>query len=79
MKVLAFSDRPKRIAFKMKFADYHKMVHSGKNSFDKTEPNMVLSFGSSGRPALPFEIKTYTKTEGTLTYVLEATNKRKVC
>lgn len=77
MTVLAFSDRPKRLAFKMKFSDYHKMVHSGKDSFDETEPNMVLSFGLSGRPALPFEIKSYVKEKDAVTYFLRLLTKEK--
>lgn len=43
--VLAFSDRPNRLAFTMKQSEYHKMNYTGKNSFTKNPPNVVLTWG----------------------------------
>jgi hypothetical protein len=54
--VLAFSDRPNRIATRMSYADHVKTVTTGKNSFVKDKPNLVLSWGGVKQPPVAFKV-----------------------
>ena len=51
--ILAFSDRPNRISFRMSLDNYLKLNHKGPNSFAKNPPNVSLSW-SDNTPAMPY-------------------------
>ena len=52
-QVLAFSDRPHRIAFLMSRDKWAEAVHKMKNSFTNNPPNIVLSWHSDRCPQPP--------------------------
>lgn len=68
--VLAFSDRPYRKTFRINLANYEELVHAGKGSFMKVNPNVVLSWVSHMQPAQAFLIKEHTMTKSTVTFRL---------
>lgn len=52
--ILAFSDRPKRIAFKLVWNDFLKLIETGDQNVNKVPPNLVVSFGTASRQPIPF-------------------------
>jgi hypothetical protein len=68
--VLVFSDRPNRIAFRLKPEKYSKMVHSGKSSFGVSPPNIALKFANI--PTAIFEVIRASLSRGTMHYELES-------
>ncbi len=57
--VLAFSDRPNRVTFKLTYEQYLKLTGRGVNSFVKDPPNVVLAWTGSPMP------QTFTMTRQT--------------
>ena len=76
--VLAFSERPNRIAYKMDTAKYIKMVHTGENNFDVNPPNLVLSWGDSKQGAEAYEVIGYHHSKRYLTYSLKHLSQEKI-
>lgn len=76
--VLAFSDRPDRIAFKMNPAKFAKLIHSGKNNFDMDPPNLVVSWGDHKYPAAAYQITGHRQMDGYLLYSLTKLNQKKI-
>jgi hypothetical protein len=71
--VLAFSDRPNRIAYRMKPSIYAKQVHSGTYSFTQDPPNLVLSIWNAGNIYdIPFKVTSYHIMGGKITYELNS-------
>jgi hypothetical protein len=70
--ILAFSDRPKRMAFKLTVKDYLQLAHSGEHSFSKIPPNVVISFGTSKREAVAFSVRKIEVVDGYMYFELQS-------
>jgi hypothetical protein len=54
--VLAFSDRPNRVAFRVSYAKHVKQVTTGRDSFIQDKPNLVLSWAGTKQPPVAFKV-----------------------
>ena len=68
--VLAFSDRPNRLALRVAPQKFHDLVYSGDNNFAVNPPNVVLAWGDQSQPAEAYTITGYRKGHGMMTYML---------
>jgi hypothetical protein len=68
--ILAFSDRPHRMAFKMTPQEYQKQTYTGAESFAKKPPNLVLTWGHQLDEAAAYELLSYKQKNGRLVYEL---------
>jgi hypothetical protein len=75
--VLAFSDRPYRLAFRMKAEEFLDLVHSGDDSFDKNWPNIVLNWEAKGRSAAVYTMLAYKRNKDDLVYTLRLVSSQK--
>lgn len=70
--VLAFSDRPARLAMQMTPEDYAKLVHSARSdSFDRNPPNIALIWAGDGPAAAAYEIMRYTRDSNAIVYTIK--------
>ena len=70
MPVLAFTDRPQRLAKRLSPAEFAHLVHQGENSFDIKPPNVVVTFDAEQPVANAFEIVGYEKDNNFIQYNL---------
>jgi hypothetical protein len=68
--ILSFSDRPDRIAFKLDFDEFLSLANHGSHGFNKIPPNIVISFGESGREAMAFATKRFEILNGMMHFYL---------
>ncbi len=74
--VTAMAISPTKTVAYLTAKEYEKIVHSGKDSFDKIPPNLFLHF--KGYPITPYTLTGYEKTKTQLTYHLHLIGKEAV-
>jgi hypothetical protein len=69
--VLAFSDRPNRVAFRMSYTKHVKLVTIGRDSFIQDKPNLVLSWAGIKQPPTAFKVVTASHSSNSSQYTLQ--------
>jgi hypothetical protein len=75
--ILAFSDRPQRVAFRLNRKEFNRLVQRGKDSFKKVPPNAAVVFSSGNPRAKAYEINKYEIDGTAVTLSLTALIERK--
>lgn len=70
LPVLAFTDRPYRLAKRLSPDDFANLVHRGSHSFDISQPNVVVTFESEEPLARAYEMLGYQKDSNFVEYSL---------
>lgn len=68
--VLAFSDRPNRVHFRLSPDEYGKLVYVGRNSFTDDPPNIVLVWGGQHSRSIVYHLLSHQRSGGNIIYTL---------
>jgi hypothetical protein len=68
--VLAFSDRPNRLTFRLGLADYQKIVYSGSDSFRESPPNIALVWSNEEEPDSTYTLEEHRRVGENMVYTL---------
>lgn len=72
--ILAFSDRPNRVTFRMSLGEYLRLNHKGADSFLMDPPNVSLSWADKS-PAMPYTMSGGTTSKSYVHWHLRALDK----
>lgn len=72
--VLAFTDRPYRLARRLTPDEFAHLVHQGENSFSVKPPNIVVTFDAEQPVANAFEVVSYQKDSEFIQYNIRYLN-----
>lgn len=75
--IIAFSDRPTRVAFSIKPSRFFQLTHIGSSAYANNPPNISLVFDKNQIPDAVFQVKSYRITKKAVTYSLWLVGSRK--